>query len=125
MVSYCEEIAQNGLIAALVGRPWHRDRRALRATASVLRVGCGCQYHFGGRFPSTVFLSSAVSYCEENAQNGPIAALIRRPWHCDGPEGFIGCFAVFAQWLVPLSWHYGSDKLNKVHRTHYSSSRGA
>ena len=59
------------------------------------------------------------------AQNGPIAALIRRPWHCDGPEGFIGVVdAVVAQQFAPLSWQAGSDKLNKVHRTRYSTSRG-
>ena len=37
-----------------------------------------------------VVLSSTLTYREENAPNGPIAALIRRPWHCGGPEGFIG-----------------------------------
>ena len=60
------------------------------------------------------------------AQNGPIAALIWCPWHCDGPEGFIGVVvAVVAQRSVPLlSWHSGSHKLNRVHRTRYAMSRG-
>ena len=44
-----------------------------------------------------VFLSWAVSYPGENAQNGPAVALIRRPWHCDGPEGCALC------WFVAIS----------------------
>ena len=63
-----------------------------------------------------LFLSSAVSYCEENAQNGLTAALIRRPWHCDGPEGVVGlvlllcCTGVSVRDIVVAAGSFGSDK---------------
>ena len=62
---------------------------ALMATSSVIaasvpRRSLPCRFVWFG-IKLFVVVSLTVSYREESAHNGPIAALIGRPWHGDGP----------------------------------------
>ena len=64
---------------------------------------------------------------------GRFPALIRRPWHCDGPRGaslVLYCYFIAGGAIVMtvsfVAFHavdsFGSDKLNKVHREAFDSS---
>ena len=64
---------------------------ALKATASVIAASVprrSLPRRFGWfdiKLFVVVVVSSTVSYREESAHNGQIAALIGSPWHGDGP----------------------------------------
>ena len=92
VMSYCEENAHNGLVTALIGRPWHCGT-ALMATVSVIATSVPRRslprWFVWFDIKLFIVVSSTVSYREESAHNGLITALIGHPWHGDGPEVFI------------------------------------
>ena len=97
--------------------PW----QLIRLPRRFYRVGSLFDINWCRLFASTVLcIIGCVISWGMLLKMGRSPALIRRPWHCDGPEGLL---LLLFSWLVPLSWLDGSDKLNKVHRTRYSTSK--